>query len=90
MFPLYDNKGRPFYDDFLRSTDIFPYEIEVEAGNPVFQVIDGVLINMEERGNWYFLKMGLTDVVIPEGVKTITRQAFFEVLRQFNYLNRLK
>ena len=73
----YDNKGRPFYDDFLRSTNIYPYEIEVEAGNPVFQVIDGVLINME-TGELVLSEMGLTDVVIPEGVKTITRQAFFK------------
>ena len=73
----YDNKGRPFYDDFLRSTDIFPDEIEVEEGNPVFRVIDGVLINTK-TGELVLSYMCLKNAVVPEGVKTITRQAFFK------------
>ncbi len=73
----YDNKGKPFYDDYLRSTDIFPIEIAVEAGNPVFQVIDGMLINME-TGELVLSEVGLTDVVIPEGVKMITKHAFLK------------
>ncbi len=73
----YDNKGRPFYDDFLRSTDIFPDEIEVEEGNPVFQVLDGMLINTE-TGELVLSEVGLTDVVIPEGVKMITKHAFLK------------
>ena len=72
----YDKYGNPYYD-YLRVTDIHPYQIEVEAGNPVFQVVDGLLIN-NLTGELVLSETRVTDVVIPEGVKAITRDAFSE------------
>ena len=73
----YDKDGNAFYDDYNRSTDIYPNMIEVEEGNPAFRVVDGMLINME-TGELVLSEVGVTDVVIPEGVQTITRKAFYQ------------
>ena len=73
----YDKNGKPYYDDYLRSTDIYPERIEVDPDNPVFFVIDGMLIN-SVTNELVLCDMHVTDVVIPEGVKTITRAAFSE------------
>ena len=71
----YDIKGNAYYDDYIRSTDIYPSEIVVEEGNPVFRVVDGMLIN-KTTGELVLSEMGVTDVAIPEGVTFITRGAF--------------
>ena len=63
------------YYDFL--WDIFPSEIVVEAGNTVFRVIDGLLIN-EVTNALVLSEMGVTDVTIPEGVQTIGWKAFYK------------
>ena len=63
------------YYDFL--WDIFPSEIVVEAGNTVFRVIDGLLIN-ELTHELVLSEMGVTDVTIPEGVQTIGWKAFYK------------
>lgn len=72
----YDKYGNPYYD-YIRVTDIHPYQIEVEAGNPVFQVVDGLLIN-NATGELVLSETRVTEVVIPEGVKAVTRDAFSE------------
>jgi hypothetical protein len=63
------------YFVFQWSTNIHPDEIEVETGNPVFQVIDGLLIN-DATGELVLSETGLEEVIIPEGVKSITYSAF--------------
>ena len=70
----YGEHGEPYYD-YLKLHDLFPVEIVVESDNTVFRVIDGLLIN-SATNELVLSKMGLTDVVIPEGVETITVSAF--------------
>ena len=72
----YDKYGEPYYE-FTWSTDIHSNVIEVETGNPVFQVVDGLLIN-NTTGELVLSETRVEDVNIPEGVKTITRDAFSE------------
>ena len=73
----YGKNGKPYYDDYLRSTDIYPVRIEVDPDNPVFFVINGMLIN-SVTNELVLCDMRVKDVVIPEGVKAITRAAFSE------------
>ncbi len=70
----YDKNGEPYYD-FNRLTNVFPMKITIEAGNQTFQVLNGLLINMK-TGELVLSEMDITDVIIPEGVKAITRNAF--------------
>jgi len=70
----YDAKGKPYYD-YPLSINLLPFRISVEAGNNTFRVIDGLLINMETH-ELVMAELGVYDVVIPEGVQTITCKAF--------------
>ncbi len=72
----YDRNGEPYYN-YFSSVYLSPLKIEVESGNKVFRVIDGLLINTV-TDELVLSERGLRDVVIPEGVKTITRAAFYE------------
>ncbi len=72
----YGEHGEPYYD-YSKLHDLFPNEIVVESDNPVFRVVDGLLIN-SVTNELVLSKMSLTDVVIPEGVETITLSAFSE------------
>jgi len=76
----YDKNGEPYYD-YFGTAEIYPQVIQVEAGNPVFYVTNGLLIN-KATSELVLSEMGVTDVVIPEGVKEITREAFSERLIQ--------
>jgi hypothetical protein len=69
-----DKFGNPIYD-FTQIDSIFPSKIVVEDGNPVFCVIDGLLINVVTN-ELVLSEMDVTDVVIPEGIRTITKGAF--------------
>jgi len=57
------------------SHQMFPQEILVEEGNPVFKMIDGLLVNFSTH-ELVLSEVGVTNVEIPEGVETITREAF--------------
>jgi len=70
----YDASGRPHYD-YPISINLLPLKISVEEGNTIFRVIDGLLINMETH-ELVLAELGVYDVVIPEGVKSITCKAF--------------
>ena len=70
----YHKDGEPYYD-YFGTAEIYPQVIEVEVGNPVFYVTGGLLIN-KATSELVLSEMGVADVVIPEGVKTITREAF--------------
>ena len=64
------------YYDYIIFWGLFPSVIAVEEGNPVFRVVDGMLINTETK-ELVLSEMGVTDVVVPEGIRTITRRAFY-------------
>ena len=70
----YDKNGRPNYECAVIN-DLFPRKIIVEDGNPAFKVVDGLLINTATN-QLVLSEMGVANVIIPEGVKTITRNAF--------------
>ena len=70
----YDKKGEPYYEYGVLN-DLFPLKIIVEEGNLGFKVVDGLLINTATN-ELVLSEMGVTDVVIPEGVRIITRNAF--------------
>jgi len=72
----YDKNGEPYYN-YSKYLELFPLKISVEAGNQIFQVVDGLLINTETK-ELVLSEMGVTDVMIPEGIKTITLQAFLK------------
>ncbi|MEA4913550.1 MAG: leucine-rich repeat protein [Christensenella sp.] len=72
----YDKNGEPYYN-YNMYIELSPLKITVEAGNQCFRVVDGLLINTE-TSELVLSEMGVTDVVIPEGVKVITRDAFYE------------
>ena len=70
----YDKNGEPYYEYGVLN-DLFPLKIIVEEGSLAFKVVDGLLINTATN-ELVLSEMGVTDVVIPEGVKVITRNAF--------------
>ena len=70
----YSSLGNPIYD-FKTIEGLFPSEIIVEDGNSVFRVINGLLINTETQ-ELVLSEMGVEDVVIPDGIKKITKDAF--------------
>ena len=70
----HDKFGNPIYD-FTQIDSIYPSKIVVADGNPVFRVVDGLLIN-SVTNELVLSEMGVSDVVIPEGIKTITKGAF--------------
>ncbi|MEA4913548.1 MAG: leucine-rich repeat protein [Christensenella sp.] len=72
----YDRFGKPYYD-YFGTAEVYPQTIQVEAGNPAFYVVEGLLIN-KATNELVLSEMGVTDVVIPEGVSEITREAFSE------------
>ena len=72
----YDVNGKPYYN-YYRDICLSPLEIEVQSGNQAFRVIDGLLINTV-TDELVLSERGLRDVVIPEGVRSITRNAFNE------------
>ena len=72
----YSSLGNPIYD-FKAIEGLFPSEIVVEDGNSVFRIVDGLLINTETQ-ELVLSETGVEDVVIPDGVRFITRAAFFK------------
>ncbi len=72
----YDRDGKPYYN-FFSNLCLSPLKIEVENGNMIFRVIDGLLINTV-TDELVLSERELTDVLIPEGVKAITHGAFNE------------
>lgn len=72
----YDKFGQPYYD-YAGGSSLYPRRIEVEAGNPYYKVADGLLINTKTN-EIVLSEMSVVDVVIPEGIKGITREAFSE------------
>ena len=72
----YDKFGKPYYE-YAGGSSLYPRKIEVEAENPIFSVADGLLINTK-TSELVLSEVGVTDAVIPEGVRAITRKAFAE------------
>jgi len=70
----YDKNGEPYYE-YGVINDLFPLKIIVEEGNRAFKVVDGLLINTVTN-ELVLSEMSVTDVIIPEGVRIITRNAF--------------
>ena len=70
----YSVSGNPIYD-FTEVRSLFPSKIVVEEGNSVYRVVDGLLINTVTN-ELVLSETGVSDVVIPEGVRTITKGAF--------------
>ena len=54
-----------------------PPKIEVEEGNPVFTVVDGLLINKKKQ-SVVLSEIDVTNVVIPDGIKSIEAWAFYQ------------
>ena len=71
-----DQYGNVYYD-YPFFWGLFPSKIVVEEGNSVFQVVDGLLINTDTK-ELVLSEMDVRDVVIPEGIQSITREAFFK------------
>ncbi|MEZ4509528.1 MAG: hypothetical protein R2881_07840 [Eubacteriales bacterium] len=61
----YDRDGKPYYN-FFSNLCLSPLKIEVESGNMIFRVIDGLLINTV-TDELVLSERDLTDVLIPEG-----------------------
>lgn len=72
----YSASGNPIYD-FTEISSLYPSIIVVEEGNTVFRVVDGLLINTV-TDELVLSEMDVSDVVIPEGIRIITKGAFFE------------
>lgn len=70
----YDRNGAPYYN-FFSYICLSPLKIEVENGNIYFRVIDGLLINTV-TDELVLSERNITEALIPEGVRTITRAAF--------------
>ena len=70
----YDKNGEPYYE-YGVINDLFPLKIIVEEGNRAFKVVDGLLINTATN-ELVLSEMSVTDVIIPEGVRIIARNAF--------------
>ena len=70
----HDRFGRPIYN-FKDCDSLYPSEIVVETGNSVFQVLDGLLINTITK-EVVLSETDISDVVVPEGIQSITRNAF--------------
>ena len=71
-----DQYGNAYYD-YQIFWGLFPSEIVVEEGNSVFRIVDGLLINMDTN-ELVLSEMDVQDVVVPEGIQSITREAFFK------------
>lgn len=71
-----DRYGNIYYEDHGFS-GLFPSEIIVEEGNPVFCVANGLLINTQSN-ELVLSEMRVTNVVVPEGVEKITCRAFYK------------
>ncbi|HWQ98003.1 MAG TPA: leucine-rich repeat domain-containing protein [Clostridia bacterium] len=71
-----DRFGNIYYEDHGFS-GLFPSEIVVEEGNPVFIVVNGLLINTQAN-ELVLSEMKVTNVAVPEGVQTITCRAFYK------------
>jgi len=56
---------------------LLPEKIVVSEGNPIFRVRDGLLIN-EATNEVVLSEMSVKDVVIPEGVQSISWKAFYD------------
>jgi len=61
--------------DFL--WDLLPEKIVVSEGNSIFRVTDGLLIN-QVTNEVVLSEMNVKDVVIPEGVQSISWKAFYD------------
>lgn len=71
----YDEDGAPYYGEHEYCPWLQPQKIEVEDGNKTFSVTNGLLINNKTHA-LVLSEVGLTDVIIPEGVEIITTWAF--------------
>ena len=70
----HDRFGRPIYN-YKDCDSLYPSEIVVETGNSVFQVLDGLLINTITK-EVVLSETDISDVIVPEGIQSITRNAF--------------
>ena len=69
--PQEAEESNHFYPNFE------PKQIEVEEGNPVFHVEEGLLINTEKK-EIVLAETRLKKLVIPEGIQTINAFAFYQ------------
>ena len=70
----YDRFGRPIYN-YKDCDSLYPSEIVVETENSVFQVLDGLLINTITK-EVVLSETDISDAIVPEGIRSITRNAF--------------
>ena len=70
----HDRFGRPIYN-YKDCDSLYPSEIVVETGNSVFQVLDGLLINAITK-EVVLSETDISDTIVPEGIRSITRNAF--------------
>ncbi len=74
----------------LQNPKSMPPKIEVEEGNPVFVVIDGLLINKKKQ-SVVLSEINVSNVVIPDGIKSIEAWAFYQrKLKSVTFPNTLE
>lgn len=67
---------KPYVSVIMQDPKCMPPEIEVEEGNGVFSVENGLLIN-NVRKSVVLSEIDVTDVVMPEGIREIEAWAFY-------------
>ena len=67
---------KPYVSVMLQNPKCMPPEIEVEEGNRVFSVENGLLINRVKK-SVVLSEVDITDVVIPDGIQEIEAWAFY-------------
>jgi len=72
----YDRFGKPYYE-YEGASSLEPLKIEAAAENSTFKVVNGLLINTKTN-EVVLSEVGVRNVVIPEGITGITREAFSE------------
>jgi len=75
-FYLFDCNTQEYMNSDIECPWFQPKQIEVEEGNPVFVVENGLLINTKNN-TVTSSELWVKDVVIPEGIQTIGAYAFF-------------
>jgi len=81
---------QPYVAVALQAPKCMPPKIEVEKGNHVFSVADGLLINNVKK-SVVLSEINVSDVVIPKGIVSIEAWAFFyRNIKSVTFPNSLK
>ncbi len=73
----YNLGGLPEFETFPFTLYLYPKIIEVDKGNPIFKVEDGLLIN-QKTNSLVLAQTDVKHVVIPDGITTVATGAFFK------------